>query len=154
MHYWWWIGKTTDQYAEEKRWVFSFDLKEESEDECLTERGREFQSTGPVYWKDLTHSVLLPVCQCFHLCATIFILKTYFSASILSSSRYVRVDSLFTNQEQRIQSWRVWYFYHALPLCSWRHLPQTAWHKMAALTVVVFSRLSNVDLSQTGRRIE
>ena len=31
----------TDQYAEEKRWVFSFDLKEESEDECLTERGRE-----------------------------------------------------------------------------------------------------------------
>ena len=27
--------------------VFSFDLKEESEDKCLTERGREFQSTGP-----------------------------------------------------------------------------------------------------------
>ena len=24
--------KTTDQYAEEKRWVFNFDLKEESED--------------------------------------------------------------------------------------------------------------------------
>ena len=41
----------TDQYAEEKRWVFSFALKEESEDECLTvtERGREFQSTGPMY---------------------------------------------------------------------------------------------------------
>ena len=31
MHYWWWIGKMTDQYAEEKRCVFSFDLKEESE---------------------------------------------------------------------------------------------------------------------------
>ena len=28
--------------------VFSFDLKEESEDECLRERGREFQSTGPM----------------------------------------------------------------------------------------------------------
>ena len=41
--------KTTDKYAEKKRWVFSFDLKEESEDECLTERGREFQITGPVY---------------------------------------------------------------------------------------------------------
>ena len=41
--------KTTDQYAEKKRWVFSFDLKEESEDECLTERGREFQITGPMY---------------------------------------------------------------------------------------------------------
>ena len=35
--------KTTDQYAEEKRWVFSFDLKKESENECLAERGREFQ---------------------------------------------------------------------------------------------------------------
>ena len=28
MHYWWWIGKTTDQYAEQKRWIFSFDLRE------------------------------------------------------------------------------------------------------------------------------
>ena len=33
-------------------WLFSFDLKEESEDECLTERGREFQILGPLYWKD------------------------------------------------------------------------------------------------------
>ena len=41
--------KTKDQYAEEKRWVFSFDLKEESEDDCLTERRREFQNTGPMY---------------------------------------------------------------------------------------------------------
>ena len=41
--------KMTDQHAEEKRWVFSFDLKEESEDKCLTEKGREFQSTGPMY---------------------------------------------------------------------------------------------------------
>ena len=39
----------TDQYAEEKRLAFSFDLKEESEDERLTERGREFQITGPMY---------------------------------------------------------------------------------------------------------
>ena len=45
--------KTTNQYAEENRWVFSFDLKDvtESEDECLTERGREFQITGPMYWE-------------------------------------------------------------------------------------------------------
>ena len=28
--------KTTAQYAEEQRWVFSSDLKEESEDESLT----------------------------------------------------------------------------------------------------------------------
>ena len=33
--------KKTDQYAEEKRWVFCFDLKEESEDECLADRERE-----------------------------------------------------------------------------------------------------------------
>ena len=37
--------KTPAQYAEEKRWVFSFDLKDESED-SLTERGREFQIPG------------------------------------------------------------------------------------------------------------
>ena len=43
-------NKTTDQYAEEKIWVFSFDLKEESEDKYLTrKRGREFQITGPMY---------------------------------------------------------------------------------------------------------
>ena len=51
MHYWRWVGRmrrkeTTAQYAEEKRWVFSFGFKEESEDECLTERGRKFQSTS------------------------------------------------------------------------------------------------------------
>ena len=40
--------KTKDQYAEEKRWDFNFDLKEESEDECLTERGREYQTAGPM----------------------------------------------------------------------------------------------------------
>ena len=37
----------TYQYATDKRWVFSFDL-EESEDEYLTERGREFQSIVPM----------------------------------------------------------------------------------------------------------
>ena len=40
--HWYNEKQMTDQSAEEKRWVFSFDLKEESEDECLTERGREF----------------------------------------------------------------------------------------------------------------
>ena len=49
------------QHAEEKRWVFTFDLKEESEEECLTEIGREFQMTGPTYWKDLSCSVLWPI---------------------------------------------------------------------------------------------
>ena len=41
--------KMTDQYAEEKRWVFRIAVKEESEDKCLTERGREFQITDPMY---------------------------------------------------------------------------------------------------------
>ena len=36
----------TDQYAEEKRWVFSFDLEEESEGECLTEREKRV----PDHW--------------------------------------------------------------------------------------------------------
>ena len=51
------------QYAEEKEVGFSFDLKEESEDECLAERGTEFQITGPVYWKDppTPPQVLLPI---------------------------------------------------------------------------------------------
>ena len=31
--------------------VFTFDLKEKSEVTYLTERGREFQFTGPMYWK-------------------------------------------------------------------------------------------------------
>ena len=42
--------KTTDRYAQEKRRVFSFDLREQSENECLTERGREFHITGPMRW--------------------------------------------------------------------------------------------------------
>ena len=39
--------KTTNQYDEENRWVFSFDFKDEtqSEDECVT----EFQITGHMY---------------------------------------------------------------------------------------------------------
>ena len=34
---------TKNQYAGKKRWGFSFDLKEESEDACLTQKVREFQ---------------------------------------------------------------------------------------------------------------
>ena len=34
----------TDQYVEKKKRVFNFDLKEESVDEWLTERGKEFPS--------------------------------------------------------------------------------------------------------------
>ena len=65
-HYWWWVGrmrrkKTTNQDAKEKRRVSIFDLKEESEEECLTERGREFQITGLMYWKDLSPRALLPI---------------------------------------------------------------------------------------------
>ena len=40
--------KITAQYAEEKWWVLSFDLKDESENECPTEREREFHMTGPM----------------------------------------------------------------------------------------------------------
>ena len=45
---------------------FSFDLKEESEEKLgLTERGREFQIKGPMYWKDPPHPyprrALLPI---------------------------------------------------------------------------------------------
>ena len=38
-----------NQYAKEKMWVFTFDLKEESEEACMTERGVEFQMTELVY---------------------------------------------------------------------------------------------------------
>ena len=55
------MGKATDQYAEEKRWVFSFDLKEEREEKCLTERGRDFQITGPMSSKDLPPRVLMSI---------------------------------------------------------------------------------------------
>ena len=41
--------KARNQKAEEKRWVFSFDLKEESDVACLTEKEREFKMTGPIY---------------------------------------------------------------------------------------------------------
>ena len=36
----WYTEKKNDRsiYAEEKRWVFSFDLKEETEDDCLRQR--------------------------------------------------------------------------------------------------------------------
>ena len=38
--------KTTDQFAEGKEWVFSFDLKEESADEQRTDRRSEFLITS------------------------------------------------------------------------------------------------------------
>ena len=37
---------------------FSFDLKEESEDK---ERKGEFRNTGPMYWKNLSPRVFLPI---------------------------------------------------------------------------------------------
>ena len=39
----------SDQSTDEVGWVFSLDLKEKSEVECLTEKGREFQITGPMH---------------------------------------------------------------------------------------------------------
>ena len=53
--------KVKNRYAEGKRWVFSSDVKEDSEKECLTERGREFQITGPMFEKDLTPRVPMPI---------------------------------------------------------------------------------------------
>ena len=53
--------KITNQYAEENRWVFSFDF---SEEECLKEPGSEFRITGPMYWKDLSPKVLRSQVQC------------------------------------------------------------------------------------------
>ena len=53
--------KTANQKAEEKRWVFSFNLKDESDEAYLTEKGREFQITGPMYGKDLSLRVLQPI---------------------------------------------------------------------------------------------
>ena len=41
--------KTTYQVAEENICVFSFDLKEVIEDECLTLTRREFQVIGSTY---------------------------------------------------------------------------------------------------------
>ena len=38
-----------NQYAKRRGVFFSFDLKEESEKECLAERGKEFQIIGPIY---------------------------------------------------------------------------------------------------------
>ena len=35
--------------SRQKRWVFSIDLKEESDVACLTEKEREFQMTSPIY---------------------------------------------------------------------------------------------------------
>jgi len=39
------------QYADEKRWVFSFDIKEESEDDCLT---------GAILWSTQNSLCLIP----------------------------------------------------------------------------------------------
>ena len=39
----------SDQCTDEVGWVFSLDLKEKSEVECLTAKGREFHITGPMH---------------------------------------------------------------------------------------------------------
>ena len=45
-------SKTINLYTEEKSLVFSFGFKEDSEEACLTKKGREFLMTGPMYWND------------------------------------------------------------------------------------------------------
>ena len=56
--------KTTDQYAEEKRWVFSFDLKEESEDEVPSDENPDIPSLlcnglrAPI--KEYIHNIIIP----------------------------------------------------------------------------------------------
>ena len=50
--------KTTDRYAEEKRRIFSFDVKE-SED-IITETEREFQIIDPMYLKALSPRSFCP----------------------------------------------------------------------------------------------
>ena len=57
MHYWWWVGtmRRKQQISMQERWdgVFSFDLKEESEDECLTETGRVSEHRSDVLKRSL-----------------------------------------------------------------------------------------------------
>ena len=53
---------------QKRRGEFSV-LTWKSEEECLLERGREFQMTGPVYWKDLFPSCLFTDQPAGHLSA-------------------------------------------------------------------------------------
>ena len=46
---------------QKRRDGFSVLTLKKSEDECWTERGREFQITGPMYSKALSPKVLLPI---------------------------------------------------------------------------------------------
>ena len=73
----------------------------------------------------------------------IYTREALFPLNLRSSGRG-RVGSLFTNEEQnKVGSWRIWYFCHTCQPRLWRHW-QTAGHKMAALTVVSL-RLSDID---------
>ena len=51
MHFWWWVGQmrtkeTTSQYAEERRWVFTFNFDlEENEDTCCSHHPTMHQLT-------------------------------------------------------------------------------------------------------------
>ena len=46
--------------AVDSRAGFNFDLNEENEQECLAGKEREFQRTGPMYWKYLYPRVFPP----------------------------------------------------------------------------------------------
>ena len=60
--------KMTDQSAEEKRWVFSSDLKEGNEDECLAETGREFSLHGCTV---CVATARVTVCMNTHYCTVL-----------------------------------------------------------------------------------
>ena len=59
---WWKIEVMTDQYAEEVGFQFWLKMREcGGMLDTVTDRGREFQMTGPTYWKYLSPMVLLPI---------------------------------------------------------------------------------------------
>ena len=86
MHYWWWIGKTTDQYAEGKRWVFSFDLKEESEDEWQRKGVPEHTSVCGVY--------SFYVCVCVYAgVSCVCVWYVYWLLCVISTCRAIQCDT-------------------------------------------------------------
>ena len=51
---WYSEKEMTDQYAEEKRWVFSFDLKEESEESREVSNSERYGGAVPeTVWKQM-----------------------------------------------------------------------------------------------------
>ena len=80
------------------RRVFSFDLKEESKDECLTETGREFQIFPVLLWfglvRDLSASCRITIAsQSYWL--SLFSVSLYVSINPFLFSEYLHSLSLY-----------------------------------------------------------